>query len=206
MLDQRKRRLPTAAPLVLAVLPAMYVGLSILRYGVDGPLWDEWLIGGYLDKFAQGTLSFADLFQQQNEYRQFFPNLIFVALGWLTSWDVRSWMVMSFLLAGLISFNIYRLGRWSLVETPWRVGWTYLIANLIIFSPAQYENWLQGQQLVYFLPIACFTTSLLSHKLPSFRACHVCAMPSIDYRQLLFSEWNVVLGAAASCACVVAIK
>src|SRR5205823_5215659 len=37
----------------------------------------------------------------------------------------------------------------------------FLIANLIIFSPAQYENWLQGQQLVYYIPIACITTCLL---------------------------------------------
>lgn len=161
MLDQRKRRLRSTSPLLLAILPAVFIGLSILKYGVDTPLWDEWLVGGYLDKLAQGRLSLHDLFQQQNEYRQFFPNLIFVALAWLTSWDVRSGMVLSFIFAGLVSFNIYRLGNWSLDETPRRAAWTYLIANLIIFSPVQHENWLQGQQLIYFLPIACLTTSLL---------------------------------------------
>jgi len=161
MLDERKPRALPALLLLLAALPAIFTGISILLYGVDTPLWDEWLIGGYLNQFAQGTLSFHSLFEQQNEYRQFFPNLIFVALGWLTNWDVRSWMVLSFLLAGMVSYNIYHLGKWSLGDNPSRAAGIYLVANLIIFSPVQHENWLQGQQLVYFLPIACFTASLL---------------------------------------------
>jgi len=82
MSDQRKRRLRSALTLPLAVLPAIFIGLSILLYSVDSPIWDEWLVGGYLDKFARGTLSVHDLFRQQNEYRQFFPNLIFVSIGW----------------------------------------------------------------------------------------------------------------------------
>ncbi|HWN10877.1 MAG TPA: hypothetical protein VNO50_16685 [Pyrinomonadaceae bacterium] len=157
----KQQRLRSALPLILAVVPPIFTGLSIYIFAVDTPLWDEWLIGGYLHEFSQGTLSFRDLFAQQNEYRQFFPNLIFVGLGWLTSWDVRSWMAASFVAAAVVSFCIYRLGKWSLPETPLRAPWTWFIANLIIFSPVQHENWLQGQQLVYFLPIACFTASLL---------------------------------------------
>lgn len=157
----KQQRLRSALPLILAIVPPIFTGLSIYVFAVDTPLWDEWLIGGYLHKFSQGTLSFGDLFAQQNEYRQFFPNLIFVALGWLTRWDVRSWMAASFVSAGVVSFCIYRLGKWSLTETPLRAPWIWFIANLIIFSPIQHENWLQGQQLVYFLPFACFLPALL---------------------------------------------
>ncbi|MBC8031648.1 MAG: hypothetical protein H7Z16_16305 [Pyrinomonadaceae bacterium] len=183
MLDQRKQqRLRSALPLLLAVLPAIYIGFAIPLYAVDTPLWDEWLIGGYLDKFSQGTLTVHDLFEQQNEYRQFFPNLIFVALGWLTEWDVRSWMLTSCLLAGLVSLAVYHLGKWSLSETPRRAAWCWFLANLIIFSPVQYENWLQGQQLVYFLPIACFTTSLLVASAANLRTgtrFSLCALASV---------------------------
>lgn len=157
----KQERLRSALPFFLAILPPILTGLAIYIYAVDTPLWDEWLIGGYLYQFSQGTLSIGDLFAQQNEYRQLFPNLIFVALGWLTSWDVRSWMAASFVVAGIVSFCIYRLGRASFNENLGRSAWIWLIANLMIFSPVQHENWLQGQQLVYFLPIACFTASLL---------------------------------------------
>jgi hypothetical protein len=161
MSEKQRPSLRKALPVLLAILPAILIALSILHFSVDGPIWDEWLVGGYLDKFSRGTLSFFDLFQQQNEYRQFFPNLIFVSVGWLSRWDVRSWMVVSFFLAGLVSFNIYHLGKQTLDESNERVNWTLVIANLIIFSPLQYENWLQGQQLIYFAPIACLTSSLL---------------------------------------------
>ena len=157
----KQERFRSALPLFLALLPPIFTGLAIYIYAVDTPQWDEWLISGYLYQFSQGTLSFRDLFVQQNEYRQFFPNLIFVALGWLSRWDVRSWMAASFVLAGVVSFCIYRLGRSSFNESAGRSAWIWLIANLMIFSPVQHENWLQGQQLVYFLPIACFTASLL---------------------------------------------
>ncbi len=157
----KQQRLRSALPLILALLPPIFIGWAVFVFAVDTPLWDEWLVGGYLDKFSQGTLSLSDLFSQQNEYRQFFPNLIFVGLGWLTSWDVRSWMATSLVAACVVSVCIYRLGKWSLCETPGLSGWTWFIANFLIFSPVQHENWLQGQQLVYFLPIACLVASLL---------------------------------------------
>lgn len=179
MFADRNSRLHAALPLLLAILPPVFIGVCIFVYGVDFPNWDEWIIGGYLDKFAHNTLSIRDLFQQQNGYRQFFPNLIFVSLGWLTSWDVRSGMWASLLFACLISSNIYQLGKWSFPRNP---RWTFLIANLLIFSPIQYDNWLQGQQLIYFLPIACLTSSLLiatADRLSTRTKFVVCAVMSI---------------------------
>lgn len=95
----------------MAMTPAGFTGLLIFKYWVDIPIGDEWHVVSLLEEFALGTFSFQDLFAQQNEFRQFFPNLIFVALGWLTKWDVRFLMLLNLLLAGLISFNVYRLGR-----------------------------------------------------------------------------------------------
>src|SRR5215210_4431088 len=140
MSDQQRRSLRAALPLLLAIVPAILIALSILHFSVDTPIWDEWVVSGYLDKFARGTLSFYDLYEQQNEYRQFFPNLIFVALGWLTSWDVRAWMLVSFLLATLVSLSVYQLGKYSLRRRTFTAALSFLLANLIIFSPVQYEN------------------------------------------------------------------
>ncbi|MBA3572151.1 MAG: hypothetical protein H0W34_09305 [Pyrinomonadaceae bacterium] len=68
---------------------------------------------------------------------------------------------MSFALACLVSFNIYRLGRLTIGGSPARRIMIYFLANLLIFSPVQYVNWLLGMQIIYFMPIACLTTCLV---------------------------------------------
>lgn len=147
--------------LLLAAVPAGFVCYAIFAYGVDLPFADEWENVPLFTEKARGTLAFSDLFAPLNEYRQLFPNLIFVHLGWLTRWDVRYEMLLSFLLACLVSHNVYRLGRRTLGREGASQPGAYLLSNLIIFSPVQYENWLMGQQLIYFIPVACVTTCLL---------------------------------------------
>lgn len=163
------------------VIPAAFVGFLILKYSVNLPQWDEWAGVTFLYKLNEGTLSFSDLFRQQNEYRQFFPNLVFVFLGRLTKFDVRYHMGASLLLACLVSFNVYRLGKLTLDRESDRL-WAYLAANVLIFSPVQHENWLQGQQLIYFFPIACLSTCLVIATAPRLRfatKCIACAALSI---------------------------
>ncbi len=145
----------------LAIMPAILLLTLIIKYGVDVPYWDEWHYVTFFEKFSQSTLTLGDLFAQQNEYRQFFPNLIFVGLGWLTKWNKRYELLVSFALACLVSFNLYRLGKSTIGGTPLRRIIIYLIANILIFSPVQYDNWLLGMQIVYFMPIACLTTCLV---------------------------------------------
>lgn len=146
---------------LFAFAPAAYMLFAIYNYSVRLPVIDEWDLTPLFEKFAQGTLTIADLFAQQNEYRQFFPNLIFVALAWLTKWDVRAAMLVSFLLSCLISSNVYQLCKLTFRTDRTERWWLYCLANLLIFSPMQYENWLQGQQLIYYMPVACVTSCLL---------------------------------------------
>src|ERR1700686_3447205 len=145
----------------LALTPAVFLAVLILEYSVDFPQWDQWVYVIFFQKLALHTLTFSDLFAQVNEYRQFFPNLVFVVLGRLTRWDLRYEMWAIFLVACLISFTVYRLARLTIEGTHWRRILLLFMANLLIFSPVQYPNWLQGQQLVYYVPIACVTTCIL---------------------------------------------
>lgn len=145
----------------LALLPACLIALLIWEYSVDVPQVDQWELVGLFEKFAQRTLSLGDLFAQQNEYRQFFPNILFVGLGWLTRWDVRYEMLFTFLLACLISFNVFKLSSLTIAGGLRQRLWLFLAANLLIFSAVQNENWLQGQQVIYFMPVACITTGTL---------------------------------------------
>ncbi len=144
----------------LAFLPPLLLGVLILKYGVDLIDWDQWEVAALFEKAAHGSLSLGDLFAQQAEYRQFFPNLIFIGLGWLTHWNIKYEMLMSFSLGCLVAFNIYRLGQVTGNGDRSRYLVLTLTANLLIFAPAQFENWLLGEQIIYFVPIACLTTGL----------------------------------------------
>ncbi|MGB8506902.1 MAG: hypothetical protein WCD76_00720 [Pyrinomonadaceae bacterium] len=148
----------TALMLCASALPALLVGLLIVKFGVDVPYWDQWAVAPFFVKLSRGTLTAADLFAQQYEYRQFFPQLIFVALGWLTRWDVRYEMLFSLALACLTSLCVYRLGKATLVGHRASL---LLISNLLIFSTIQYMNWLSGIQIIYFMPVACLACGLL---------------------------------------------
>jgi hypothetical protein len=141
----------------LVVLPVGFTALFIATYSVDVPYYEQWTIARLFMRLAEGSLSFTHLFEQQNEFRQFFPHLLFLALGTITRWNVRYEMLVSLLLACLVSFNIYRISRVTITGAEKRL-WLLVGTNLLIFSPMQYENWLLGIQVVFFVPIACLTT------------------------------------------------
>ncbi|GGA20660.1 hypothetical protein CYANOKiyG1_35630 [Okeania sp. KiyG1] len=122
------------------------------------------------EKIYAGNLSFSDLFAQFHESRKFFPRLIFIGLAYLTNWDVRYEMLVIFLLTCVVSFNIYCLNRLTVRASIVTQFLLLAISNLVIFSPAQYENWLWGIQIVVYIPIACLTGCLvISQKKLSLR-------------------------------------
>ena len=161
MIGGTHSRLVRIMAFCLTLTPAIFLAVLINEYSVDFPQWDQWVYVRFFQNLALHTLTFSDLFAQVNEYRQLFPNLVFLVLGRLTRWDLRYEMWAIFLVACLISFNVYRLARLTVEGTYWRRVLLLFMANLLIFSPVQYPNWLQGQQLVYYAPIACITTCVL---------------------------------------------
>ncbi|MET0649494.1 MAG: hypothetical protein ABW208_23025 [Pyrinomonadaceae bacterium] len=169
------------AGLCAAVAAACAPAWLILRYGVDVPYSDQWNIAHFFEKSARGALTLADLYAQQNEYRQLFPHALFVALGRLTGWNVRYEMFVSLLLACFVAYGVWRLGARTFAD-PLRRGLLFLLASLLNFSAIQYDNWLFGVQVVYFVPIACVVAGLLfaySEKTGTTAAVVACACLSV---------------------------
>jgi hypothetical protein len=156
----RKTKLATHLSLVFSVMPPVLIALVIGEYGVDLIDWDQWEVAGFFEKAARGSLSLGDLFAQQAEYRQFFPNLIFVGLGRLTHWNIKAEMFVSLALACLVFVNIRHLTWLTAGPDDSRRWLLTVVSSLLIFSPAQFENWLLGEQIIYFMPVACLTTCL----------------------------------------------
>jgi hypothetical protein len=145
----------------LAILPACFQVIATLKYGVNVPYWDQWDQVRLFQATSEGTLSFGDLMAQHNESRMFFPNLLTIALAFLTSWYVKLQMLVAFLLACLISFNVYRLGKLTIEGSRLKHLTIFLLSNVFIFAPIQFENWLWGIQYALYIPLVCITTSLL---------------------------------------------
>jgi hypothetical protein len=146
---------------ILVLLPAFLMGMLVFKYGVNFPFSDQWQLASMFEKIYAGNLSFNDLFAQFHESRKFFPRLIFIGLAYLTNWDVRAEMWVIFLLTCLVSVNIYWLSCLTIKASLKNRLLIFAVANLLIFSPAQYENWLWGIQVVVYLPIACITAGLV---------------------------------------------
>jgi hypothetical protein len=157
----RKPAITSVALFFTALAPLCFTATCIAIFAVNSPWLEEWTHVDWFDKLAHNSLTLEDLFAQQNEYRQFFPNLLLLAMGSLSHGDVRFGMLASVLLACFISFCLWRLARLRLNAAPSPAAVSFVLANILVFSPLQYENWLQGQQLIYFVPIACLLGCLL---------------------------------------------
>ncbi len=160
MLAAMKSRLVRRLLLVLAFSPALLPLWQILHFGVDVPYWDQFdddLAGMHIRAHA-GELTFGDLAAQHNEHRILVPRLVFLALGHATHGNIVAEMLAGWAIVVATSLVLLRLGGARQSETggegEWRrpVFWWFL-ANLLIFSPAQYENWLWGIGVANVLPM-----------------------------------------------------
>ena len=156
------KNLSTKMAFLLAIIPAILTGILILKYAVNVPFWDQWPLASMFEKIYAGNLTFQDLISQHNESRKFFPRLLFIGMAYLTGWDVRYEMLVIFILACLVSFNIYRLSLLTVGGSRVTLLLLAFLSNLLIFSPIQWENWLFGIQVVVFTPIACLTSCILA--------------------------------------------
>ena len=109
--DDAGRKFPLRSAFVLcaAAAPAALILYLVLRYAIAIPMLDDWEMVPPVVKAHAGTLTFTDLFEQQQEARTFFPRLIFIALSFGKYWDGRAEMILGILICCLTSLGIYRL-------------------------------------------------------------------------------------------------
>lgn len=115
---RKNHKLVRALFLLLSTLPAVFLGKLIIKYSVNVPFWDQWAVARYINKYLTYNLTFTDLLAQHNEARILFTRIIFLNLAYWTRWDVRYEMLLMFLIACLISFNIYRLNKLTVGGSP----------------------------------------------------------------------------------------
>jgi hypothetical protein len=134
------------------LFPVGWVAILVARLSVNTPFWDEWELIPLFQRQAAGTLRLGDLFAQHNEHRSLFPELIMLKMGRFTHWNIRAEVLLDVALAALtLAALLFLLHRTLRPE-----GWgPYAVAAVIfswmMFSPRQWENWLWGWQMAWYL-------------------------------------------------------
>jgi hypothetical protein len=151
---------PLITFLILAA-PAIWVAILVFRYGVDTPWGDQW-DGTWplLEKMQAGTLGLGDFFAFHNEHRIFFPRLIAVGLAQLTHWNIRAELLVIWILTCVCSLNLWRVTLTTGLRDWRHREWLFLAANVMLFSPLQWENFIWGFQIGFLLPLACLTACI----------------------------------------------
>lgn len=135
-------------------LPALAVLGLIICFSVNVPFWDQWDLVPIIERFRASTLTFGDLFRQHNEHRIPVPLTLQLGLAALSGWDTR-WELFASLLIGMCSFVVLRgvLSRTSDILSASERALVGVATSFLVFSAAQWENWLWGWQLSWFLGV-----------------------------------------------------
>ncbi len=134
--------------------PAAIVLCLVLSYGVNIPYSDQWDFIRYLTLLQNGRLRVADLFSLHNEHWMVFPKLVMLALAGVTRWNVVAEMLAGVALAAASLMVVIALARPTLREMSdaGRLLASFTI-SAVLFSLAQWENWLWGWQIQWFLSV-----------------------------------------------------
>lgn len=149
---------------VFAALWGFPIAVAIFlvwKHAVPLPFWDEWNTpGAQLASWYRGTLTFAELCSQHNESRKLVPRLVYLPLFGVIGWNARLALVLVMTTACLFSASLYQLSRHT-VRAPAAAGAAFVVMNLLLFSPRQYENFLNPVQWETFLPGLALVVGLI---------------------------------------------
>jgi len=165
--DRVERYLPWLAGIAILV-PLLILIRLIADSSLAVPFADEFNLVPLIQKMNSHTLTFSDLTAQHNEHRVLFPLLVMLTLAdiseWHISWEIVVNVVFAVLSLGLLlrlvwqTFPGLRWQRWALA----------VVFAWVVFSPDQWENWLWGWQLSWYLTVlgALATVTILAAPAP----------------------------------------
>jgi len=149
----------------LWLIPISYGIIIVLIYGVNVIFWDEWAMANLYEYIEQnGFMNFSMLkifFSQHNEHRIFFPEIILLISHKLTYSNAKISMIIIELMVTVVFVICVRYLRNSSQQDLISVCFpNTLVANLIVllsgiacFSSIQWENFLWGFQVTFYMAI-----------------------------------------------------
>jgi hypothetical protein len=162
-----RKAIVRAILLLLAATPAAFAAAVIHHFGVNVHLGDEWdpeVAGVYIKAFNH-QLTFADLVSLHNEHRLLVPRLLYLLLNHFTKWnnitDVAGGWVIILATSAAILWLMHKTDSEEAGLPRPGIAARWFVCNLLLFDPAQYENWLSGWGLANALPGALTVAAII---------------------------------------------
>lgn len=151
---------------VAAVIPIAIVFAIIIIYGVNVPFHDQWALVSFFEKDLNGQLSYRDFWRPHNEHLTPFSIVIQFHLAKLTAWNSKYAMLVSLALAvttyGLLGYllrsSVNSVMVTNTTESKYTIATSSVFTLTVLiafafFSINQWENWLWGWQVQWFIHI-----------------------------------------------------
>lgn len=190
----------------LYLLPVLLLIGFVANFSVNVPIDDEWRLANLFEKIATGNVNFNDFWALHSNHRIVFPKIIIAVLAFASRWNINYQLCLSIGLAVITFIAMYSLSSMQVKKTgddSWHLA--NILTCILVCSLVQYENWLWGFQLAWFLVNLCFVAAvyalLSNHKLlPSLRisiAAVFCFIASFSLAQGLLS-WLAAIPAVVA--------
>jgi hypothetical protein len=140
-----RSRVLTVSLSAITLLPPVAILVLILRLAVNVPVNDDWDTVTVLAKWHEGTLGFADFWEQHSEHRILSLRVLIWLLGSVSQYNVVLEMLVGFFFAVLALPVVVGLLRRSLKDyAPELIAPMTAVASLLLFSLMLHENWFSG--------------------------------------------------------------
>ncbi|MGB3266732.1 MAG: hypothetical protein WBA89_22560, partial [Microcoleus sp.] len=186
----------------LYLIPVVLLIGFVANFSINVPIDDEWRLAPLFEKIAQGNITFNDFWALHSNHRIVFPKIIISLLAFASRWNINYQLCLSIGLAVLTFIATYKLGSLQAKngDNLWHLA--NILTCILVFSLVQYENWLWGFQLAWFLVNLCFVSAVsvlvsnnkFSPKIRISLAAVFCFIASFSLAQGLLS-WLVAIPA-----------
>ena len=154
----------------LYLIPVVLLIGFVANFSVNVPIDDEWRLANLFEKIAAGNINFNDFWALHSNHRIVFPKIIIAVLAFASQWNINYQLCLSIGLAVITFIAMYSLSSMQVKnagDNLWHLA--NILTCILLCSLVQYENWLWGFQLAWFLVNLCFVAAvyalLSNHKL-----------------------------------------
>ena len=145
----------------LYLIPVVLLIGFVANFSVNVPIDDEWRLANLFEKIAAGNINFNDFWALHSNHRIVFPKIIIAVLAFASQWNINYQLCLSIGLAVITFIAMYSLSSMQVEKTKddlWHLA--NILTCILLCSLVQYENWLWGFQLAWFLVNLCFVAAV----------------------------------------------
>ncbi len=190
----------------LYLIPVVLLIGFVANFSVNVPIDDEWRLASLFEKIAAGNVTFNDFWALHSNHRIVFPKIIIAVLAFASRWNINYQLCLSIGLAVVTFIALYSLSSMQVKnagDNLWHLA--NILTCILLCSLVQYENWLWGFQLAWFLVNLCFVAAVYAlvsnHKLLPYIKISIaavfCFIASFSLAQGLLS-WLAAIPAVAA--------